>query len=122
MLRLTKILQMVKNKSRVPKASREELMVLTVSEIVNELIQAHEKNKDVNLNRIKGKAASKYGLDSQPRLVDIIAGVPPAYRKVLLPKLKAKPIRTASGIAVVAVMCKPHRCPHINFTGIYSLM
>uniref|UniRef100_E5RIU1 Elongator acetyltransferase complex subunit 3 n=1 Tax=Homo sapiens TaxID=9606 RepID=E5RIU1_HUMAN len=34
-----------------------------------------------------------------------------------MPKLKAKPIRTASGIAVVAVMCKPHRCPHISFTG-----
>lgn len=35
----------------------------------------------------------------------------------LVPKLKAKPIRTASGIAIIAVMCKPHRCPHINFTG-----
>ena len=23
----------------------------------------------------------------------------------------------ASQIAVVAVMCKPHRCPHINMTG-----
>jgi elongator complex protein 3 len=34
-----------------------------------------------------------------------------------LPKLIAKPIRTSSGIAVVAVMCKPHRCPHIAFTG-----
>ena len=38
-------------------------------------------------------------------------------RSILVPKLKAKPIRTASGIAVVAVMCKPHRCPHINMTG-----
>merc|ERR1712223_1125856 len=37
--------------------------------------------------------------------------------KSLLPKLKAKPVRTASGIAVVAVMCKPHRCPHISMTG-----
>ena len=26
-------------------------------------------------------------------------------------------VRTASGIAVVAVMCKPHRCPHIATTG-----
>jgi hypothetical protein len=26
-------------------------------------------------------------------------------------------VRTASGIAVVAVMCKPHRCPHIAMTG-----
>jgi elongator complex protein 3 len=34
-----------------------------------------------------------------------------------VPLLKAKPVRTASGIAVVAVMCKPHRCPHIATTG-----
>ena len=32
--------------------------------------------------RIKGQTASKYGLPSQPRLVDIIAAVPSAYRKV----------------------------------------
>ena len=51
------------------------------------------------------------------RLVDIIAAVPPEHKKTLLPKLKAKPVRTASGIAVVAVMCKPHRCPHISMTG-----
>jgi len=31
--------------------------------------------------------------------VDIIAAVPPQYRKVLVPKLKAKPIRTASGVS-----------------------
>uniref|UniRef100_A0A4W5L209 Elongator acetyltransferase complex subunit 3 n=1 Tax=Hucho hucho TaxID=62062 RepID=A0A4W5L209_9TELE len=63
------------------------------------------------------KCSAKYGLSAQPRLVDIIAAVPPHYRRALVPKLKAKPIRTASGIAVVAVMCKPHRCPHISFTG-----
>lgn len=33
--------------------------------------------------RVKGAAASKYGLASQPRLVDIIAAVPQAYRKVI---------------------------------------
>lgn len=109
---------MGKNRKKVnPSASRAELMMMTVSDIVSQLITAHEKGNDVNLNKIKGQAASKYGLTSQPRLVDIIAAVPPAYKKVLLPKLKAKPVRTASGIAVVAVMCKPHRCPHINMTG-----
>ncbi|XP_053394677.1 elongator complex protein 3 [Mercenaria mercenaria] len=109
---------MGKNKKReIVSASKEELQVITVSEIVSELIKAHEQNKDVNLNRVKSKIASKYGLPSQPRLVDIIAAVPQQYKKVLLPKLKAKPVRTASGIAVVAVMCKPHRCPHIAMTG-----
>ena len=34
-------------------------------------------------NRIKSRAASKYGLASQPRLVDIIAAVPASYKKVL---------------------------------------
>lgn len=43
--------------------------------------------------------------------------MPEEHRKVLLPQLRAKPVRTASGIAVVAVMSKPHRCPHIATTG-----
>ena len=45
------------------------------------------------------------------------AAVPEQHKKYILPKLIAKPIRSASGIAVVAVMCKPHRCPHIAYTG-----
>ena len=102
---------------RTVKGSHQELMVLAVTDIVNQLIQAHIQKKDVNLNSIKGKSASKYGLASQPRLMDIIAAVPQRYKRSLVPKLKAKPIRTASGIAVVAVMCKPHRCPHIAMTG-----
>ncbi|XP_015273913.1 PREDICTED: elongator complex protein 3 [Gekko japonicus] len=97
--------------------SRAELMMMTIADVIKQLIEAHEQGKDVNLNKIKTKTAAKYGLSAQPRLVDIIAAVPPQYRRMLVPKLKAKPIRTASGIAVVAVMCKPHRCPHINFTG-----
>uniref|UniRef100_A0A8C0AMJ6 Elongator complex protein 3 n=1 Tax=Buteo japonicus TaxID=224669 RepID=A0A8C0AMJ6_9AVES len=97
--------------------SHAELMMMTIADIIKQLIEAHEQGKDVNLNKLKTKTSAKYGLSAQPRLVDIIAAVPPQYRKVLVPKLKAKPIRTASGIAVVAVMCKPHRCPHINFTG-----
>lgn len=43
--------------------------------------------------------------------------VPEEHKAALLPQLKAKPVRTASGIAVVAVMSKPHRCPHIATTG-----
>lgn len=81
------------------------------------MLKAHEEKRDVNLNTLKNKITSKYGLNSSPRLVDIIAAVPLSHKKILVPKLMAKPIRTASGIAVVAVMCKPHRCPHINMTG-----
>ncbi|XP_037541640.1 elongator complex protein 3 [Nematolebias whitei] len=97
--------------------SRAELMMMTIADVIKQLVEAHEQGKDINLNKVKTKTSAKYGLEAQPRLVDIIAAVPPQYRRVLVPKLKAKPIRTASGIAVVAVMCKPHRCPHISFTG-----
>ncbi|XP_076873641.1 elongator complex protein 3 [Brachyhypopomus gauderio] len=97
--------------------SRAELMMMTIADVIKQLVEAHEQGKDINLNKLKTKTSAKYGLSAQPRLVDIIAAVPPQYRRSLLPKLKAKPIRTASGIAVVAVMCKPHRCPHISFTG-----
>uniref|UniRef100_A0A131XE76 Elongator complex protein 3 n=1 Tax=Hyalomma excavatum TaxID=257692 RepID=A0A131XE76_9ACAR len=97
--------------------SQEALKVKVISEIIKELLVAQKERKDVNLNSVKCQISSKYGLSSQPKIVDIIAAMPPEYKKVLLPKLKAKPVRTASGIAVVAVMCKPHRCPHINMTG-----
>uniref|UniRef100_A0A8D3CZT7 Elongator complex protein 3 n=1 Tax=Scophthalmus maximus TaxID=52904 RepID=A0A8D3CZT7_SCOMX len=97
--------------------SRAELMMMTIADVIKQLVDAHEEGKDINLNKVKTKTSAKYGLEAQPRLVDIIAAVPPQYRRALVPKLKAKPIRTASGIAVVAVMCKPHRCPHISFTG-----
>lgn len=107
---------------REPKSPRDtsgisERMILAVSEIVKELVKSVEEKKDLNLNKLKSQVAKKYELCNQPKLVDIISAIPRSYSKVLLPQLRVKPIRTASGIAVVAVMCKPHRCPHINFTG-----
>ena len=42
--------------------------------------------------------------------LDLTTGyIAPVLFQILVPKLRAKPVRTASGIAVVAVMCKPHR-------------
>ena len=37
-------------------------------------------------------------LSTQPRLVDIIAAIPHEYKDLLVPRLRAKPIRTASGV------------------------
>jgi elongator complex protein 3 len=66
---------------------------------------------------VKQDLARKHKLPHLPKLVDIIAAVPEEYKSKLLPYIKAKPVRTASGVAVVAVMSKPHRCPHIALTG-----
>ena len=99
---------------------RPKLQVILIEfKIVQELITAvkNKKHEEVNVNGIRQRIAKKHRMSHQPRLVDIIAAIPEQYRQQLLPLIKAKPIRTASGIAVVAVMCKPHRCPHIAMTG-----
>lgn len=93
------------------------LLIKTCADIISELIAAHKQGKDVNLNTVRQRVAKRNKCAQLPRLVDMIAAVPPDLKPVLLPKLRAKPIRTASGIAVVAVMSKPHRCPHIAMTG-----
>jgi elongator complex protein 3 len=87
-----------------------------VAEIVNALVKACKTQSPVNLTSLKTQISTKHKVE-QPKMVDIIAAVPEEAREQLLPYLKSKPIRSASGIAVVAVMCKPHRCPHINYTG-----
>ena len=94
-----------------------EATIKTIAEIVNHLINAYEKNQPINLTKIKSQVSKKYKLQKLPKLVDIISSIPESYKDKLTPYLKVKPIRTASGIAVVAVMCKPHRCPHIRLTG-----
>jgi elongator complex protein 3 len=74
-------------------------MVKAVADIIKQLIEAHEKNEEVDLNRMKNKTSAKFELSIQPRLTDIISAVPISYKKILLPKLRAKPVRTASGVS-----------------------
>ncbi|KAG9318741.1 histone acetyltransferase ELP3 [Chiua virens] len=97
--------------------SQAEILLRVTSAIAAELIKSHDANETVSLNELRAKMSKKFGFGGVPRLVDIISAIPDDYKKALLPKLRARPIRTASGIAVVAVMCKPHRCPHIAMTG-----
>ena len=80
------------------KLSREETLVLCIGDIISELIIAEEEGKSVQLNRLKTRLSAKYGLETSPRLVDIISAVPHEHRTTLVPKLKAKPVRTASGV------------------------
>lgn len=97
--------------------TEEEARVRAIAEIVAAMIDGCRAGEDVDLNALKSAACRKYGLSRAPKLVEMIAAVPDSERDALLPRLRAKPVRTASGIAVVAVMSKPHRCPHIATTG-----
>ena len=73
--------------------------------------------KEINLNGLIMANSKKYKLKNQPRLTDIINSIPDQYKTYLLPKLKAKPVRSASGVSIVALESIPHRCPHIAYTG-----
>ncbi|KAF6002962.1 hypothetical protein CCYA_CCYA09G2568 [Cyanidiococcus yangmingshanensis] len=85
--------------------------------IIRALIQAYENDEAVSLDRLKLEAAKRFGVHGVPKLMDIVAAVPDDYRDVLVPQLRVKPVRSSSGIVIVAVMSKPHRCPHIYTTG-----
>mmetsp|Transcript_6557 Transcript_6557/g.10719 ORF Transcript_6557/g.10719 Transcript_6557/m.10719 type:complete len:553 (-) Transcript_6557:65-1723(-) len=96
---------------------QQQAYVKAVAEVVSLLQTAYDVQVPINLSKIKGEVAKKHKLAYIPKLVDIIAAIPDDYKERLLPYVKAKPVRTASGVAVVAVMSKPHRCPHIAMTG-----
>jgi elongator complex protein 3 len=72
-----------------------------------------EEKDDVPSNdvlKIIRKISSKYHLSSLPKNEDIIEYLSPEskYRRILM----VRPVKTASGVAVIAVMPKPFECPH----------
>ena len=84
--------------------SQEEARVRAIADVVRTMIDAVRDGKVINLNSTKNEAARRYGLKRSPKLVELIGAVPDEHRDALLPQLRAKPVRTASGIAVVAVI------------------
>ena len=98
-------------------ADDHQLQIRTITEIVSQLIKSYDKGEPINLTKLKTRIAAKYKMKGMPKIVDILAALPDSHKDKLTPFLKGKPIRTASGIAVVAVMSKPHRWPHIAMTG-----
>ena len=91
--------------------------VRTIGEIVSTAIALYEQGKAINVEALKTRIGQKHNCGRTPRLVEIIAAIPEQYKAKLKDAFMARPIRSASGIAVVAVMSKPHRCPHIAMTG-----
>jgi len=84
--------------------TQAEVTIRCCSEIVRRLLEAHDKGESVNLNALKTQVAKKYNAKVVPRLVDIISAVPQDVRDILLPKLRAKPVRTASGVRLLLAL------------------
>ena len=88
-----------KKKKGADLAPESERFLRCCADVANALIEDHEattaghKSRDINLNTVRSKFAKKHKLKNIPPLTAIIAAIPEHYKKYILPKLIAKPIR-----------------------------
>nr|WP_317137422.1 tRNA uridine(34) 5-carboxymethylaminomethyl modification radical SAM/GNAT enzyme Elp3 [Methanoplanus sp. FWC-SCC4] len=79
-------------------------------EIISRILSDAKSPADVQ--KIKASVAKKYSLNSFPRNSDIFSSATDEEKEILRAYLQVKPARTISGVAPVAVMTSPHKCPH----------
>ena len=78
------------------------------------------KKKQYNakqLAKLKRDLALKYGFKKIPTNIEILLNASGTDLAILKKKLLTKPTRTISGVAPVAIMTKPHLCPHAKTIG-----
>ena len=92
-------------------ADSTERLALFSRELIDRIMSGSIKDRDTFQN-VKMKMCHKYRLDTVPPNSTILAEATPEEREVVEPYLVKKPVRTISGVAVVAVMTSPHPCPH----------
>jgi len=85
------------------------------SEIID-LILARKIQSKEELHKTKVKLCKKYKLGSVPPDSEILARLPSSFSEedleLAVSVLRKKPMRTISGVAIVAVMTSPEECPH----------
>ncbi|MFH1400356.1 MAG: tRNA uridine(34) 5-carboxymethylaminomethyl modification radical SAM/GNAT enzyme Elp3 [Nanoarchaeota archaeon] len=74
-------------------------------------IQEHKPSKD-ELAKHKIVLARKHKLDHIPTDIEILLNTPTATLPGIKGLLQSKPMRSASGVSVIAIMTEPARCPH----------
>jgi elongator complex protein 3 len=77
-----------------------------------EKILHREITTEKELNTAKKQVSARYKLSRLPKNAEILAVCRADERVRAIPLLQRKPVRTVSGVAVVAVMTSPYPCPH----------
>ncbi len=77
---------------------------------MTEYVRTHRVTKS-ELHKMKVKLAQKFHITRLPGDSEILDRLP-SEEKYKFDFLRTKPVRTLSGVAVVAVMTSPHDCPH----------
>lgn len=79
--------------------------------IIEDILEGNIQTKR-DLEKAKHKACRDYNLKKFMSNANILENATPDERKKIAAVIRKKPTRTISGVAIVAVMCKPHKCPH----------
>jgi elongator complex protein 3 len=74
-------------------------------------IKQEKPSKD-RLMRLKVELARKHKLPKTPTDIEVQLHTPIQDLEVIRPFLINKPVRTGSGVAPIAIMTKPDKCPH----------
>lgn len=80
-------------------------------EILDQILH-REITTEKELNTAKKRISARYKLSSLPKNAEILAICSTDERARAIQILQRKPVRTVSGVAVVAVMSSPYPCPH----------
>jgi len=84
-------------------------------DIISRILSEKTLSKD-KLHQLKITLCKKYNLKTIPSNSSILAHIPKDFsendQKLLVSVLRKKPMRTISGVAIVAVMTSPEACPH----------
>ncbi len=78
---------------------------------ISQILLSTEFQNDQIQNQIK-RICAKYSLERLPRKYEILATVKDLDYEKLRTVLQKKPVKTSSGVAVIALMPKPYACPH----------
>ncbi|MBD3405463.1 MAG: tRNA uridine(34) 5-carboxymethylaminomethyl modification radical SAM/GNAT enzyme Elp3 [Candidatus Lokiarchaeota archaeon] len=81
-------------------------------EIIDRLLDTEETLSKRVVNRIKNQVCKIYGASRVPSNADVLQAAIPEELDILIPIMQKRPVRTVSGVAVVATMTKPIACPH----------
>lgn len=80
--------------------------------IIEALLRSDKVLNRQSINQIKNKVCADFGMSRVPSNADILQAAIPEELDILAPLMRKRPVRTVSGVSVVAVMTNPQACPH----------
>jgi len=94
-----------------PSSSSNDALAFLANNIVNAIDSGDILTRQ-DIERYKKQYCKRHKIKKVPTNADILYHVPLQQRRAVVALLRKKPVRTLSGVAIVAVMTAPYPCPH----------